>query len=51
MLLYHSMNAVSVVGTLQPYLIMQKNLFEVFALIGGGTETTLGASAYAGATW
>ena len=45
MVLYYSMNAVSVVGTLKPYLIMQKNLFEVFAFMGGGTETTLGASA------
>ena len=33
-----------VVGTLKPYL-MQKNLFECFALTGGGTQKTLGTSA------
>ena len=49
MVFCHYMNAGSVVGyhevvgTLKPYL-MQKNLFECFALTGAGTQKTLDTS-------
>ena len=43
MILFHSMNEGSVVGTLKSYL-MQRNLFELFALIGGGNAKTSGVS-------
>ena len=51
MVLCHSMNAGSVVGTLQvlgtlkPYH-MQKNLFELFALTGSEDANTLGKSTH-----
>ena len=44
MVLGHCMNAISVVGTLKSCL-MQRNLFELFVLIGGGNAGTSGVSA------
>ena len=43
---YHSMNAVSVVGTLKLYHML-KNLFEIIAIKGNGDRKTLGTSAHA----
>ena len=46
MVLCHSMNTGSVVGTLKPCL-MQKSLFEVFTVTGSRDAKTLGMSAHA----